>query len=583
MSYEDVAIKMASTPSPTSSKTKTINTSSRWPTKKRTLTHKQKNKKRQRATQDQLVTLEMEFNKNPTPTATVRERIAEDINMTERSVQIWFQNRRAKIKLLAKKSIETGENCDSIPESMRNYLAMHPMENAKALSGSFLGRCGISPYGNDSLMMGSEQCPQGKVVIHHLSCRSLSIGSWRRVGQNAMDLIIFYSPDKRTMTYYINNDQAGYKIEYPFSYIKNVYLENGDPDSGKPGGLVVELTRPPNFFMDSSGSGGFFQCGDFTEDQQASQTMTHYLGGHPKVLSGQLAKLVSLEPFMSRHDAFGHQQISASAPVSPSLMNRPASQPNGNAQAHVGMFQESWGVNAHRNLRGPGHKRQRSRSVPAPIDFSMFNNPMPSFYIQHPGEPHSPPNPAIFAPIPQQPNNLGSLGPNLRIDTSSGYNMEYRQYPLSATTTNSPPEFASPGFFPGPDSAALTGSSYNNTPCAVPYLSPTPIVDQGGAMIQPSASPLSYMSHPDPAIVNQSPPLSIMHRAPSADVYSMNHSFSNMSDDGNGLNEMYSKHTINIPIHSPAFMDQSVIDMDMNQLISFEDNSASLSSEDTSQ
>lgn len=35
----------------------------------------------------------MEFNKNPTPTANVRERIADEINMTERSVQIWFQNR----------------------------------------------------------------------------------------------------------------------------------------------------------------------------------------------------------------------------------------------------------------------------------------------------------------------------------------------------------------------------------------------------------------------------------------------------------------------------------------------------------
>ena len=50
------------------------------------------NQKRQRATQDQLVLLEVEFNQNPTPTAAVRERIAQEINMTERSVQIWFQN-----------------------------------------------------------------------------------------------------------------------------------------------------------------------------------------------------------------------------------------------------------------------------------------------------------------------------------------------------------------------------------------------------------------------------------------------------------------------------------------------------------
>lgn len=72
----------------------TVNgSSSRRPPRKSTLTQQQKNQKRQRATQDQLITLEVEFNKNPTPTAVVRERIAQEINMTERSVQIWFQNR----------------------------------------------------------------------------------------------------------------------------------------------------------------------------------------------------------------------------------------------------------------------------------------------------------------------------------------------------------------------------------------------------------------------------------------------------------------------------------------------------------
>lgn len=69
------------------------NANSRRPPRKSTLTQQQKNQKRQRATQDQLSTLEVEFNKNPTPTAGVRERIANEINMTERSVQIWFQNR----------------------------------------------------------------------------------------------------------------------------------------------------------------------------------------------------------------------------------------------------------------------------------------------------------------------------------------------------------------------------------------------------------------------------------------------------------------------------------------------------------
>jgi hypothetical protein len=359
-----------------------------------------------------------------------------------------------------------------------------------------------------------------------------------------MDLIIFYSPDKACMTYYINNDQAGYKIEYPFAYIKNIYLENGDMEVGKPGGLVVELNRPPNFFMDSSGSGGFFQCGDFTEDQQASSIMVHHLGGHPKVLSGQLAKLVSLDSFMTRHSPFdNHQQLSVSAPVSPTG-HRPASQPNYNAQAHVGMFQESqWGIGVHPAARGPGHKRQRSRSVPMAVDFSMFQHQMPSFLIQHPGETQPQPhNPNIFAPVPQQPNNLGPIGPNLRIDTSSGYGMEFRQYPMSAATTASPSEYvASPFYSQGPDSAALPASSFNNTPFTVPFLSPNPMVDPQH-MIQPSVSPLSFVSHGshgDPAIVDQSPPLSMMHRSASADVYGMSHDpHSNMSEDGNALNAL---------------------------------------------
>lgn len=371
------------------------------------------------------------------------------------------------------------------------------------------------------------------------------------------------------MTYYINNDQAGYKIEYPFAFIKNIFLETGDAEIGKPGGLVVELNRPPNFFMDSSGSGGFFQCGDFTEDQQASQIMVHHLGGHPKVLSGQLAKLVSLESFMNRHNPYEQQQhMSVSAPVSPTG-HRPASQPNFNAQAHVGMFQESqWGIGVHPAARGPGHKRQRSRSVPMAVDFSMFNNPMPSFLIQHSGDAqqhHQ--NHNIFAPVPQQPNNLGPLGPNLRIDTSTGYGMDFRQYPMSAATTTSPSEYASPFFSQGPDTGGLPASSYSTTPYTMPFLSPDP-----SSMAPPSVSPLSFMSHADPAIVDQSPPLSMMHRSTSADVYSMSHDPSNVSDDGSGLNEMYSKHTLNLPMHphSPAFVEQGAGDMDMNQLVQFD-------------
>ena len=42
--------------------------------------------------------LEEAFAKNPSPNAQIRDHLSEKVDMTGRSVQIWFQNRRAKEK-----------------------------------------------------------------------------------------------------------------------------------------------------------------------------------------------------------------------------------------------------------------------------------------------------------------------------------------------------------------------------------------------------------------------------------------------------------------------------------------------------
>lgn len=385
-----------------------------------------------------------------------------------------------------------------------------------------------------------------------------------------MDLVIFYSPEKACMTYYINNDSAGYKIEYPFSCIKNISLESGDspvnPGSTppKPGGLVVELNRPPNFYMDSSNSGGFYQCGDFTEDQQATQIFTHHLGGHPKVLSVQLAKLVSLESFQNRMNPFdfNHGQLTASAPVSPHL-HRPASQPNHIVRPPMGTYQENnYGMNLQPSRMG--HKRQRSRSVPVAVDFSAMGNPMPSFHVQHPSTQFTP-DPNIFAPIPQHHATQGSLGQNLRINTSSGYGVDMGHYPMSAATTGSPSEYASPSFFTTSAPSEQASSANFNAPYSLPFLSPSPMVEQQSTMTH-SASPLSNVSHADPLIADQSPPLSTMPRSSSAEMFSLQTDPSNMSDDGLLLSEMYSKQNLNLPGPSPPGMDDSNFNIPMHDM-----------------
>jgi len=56
------------------------------------------NRKRSRATPEQLAILEATFEKNTSPNSKLREVLAEKVHMSERSIQIWFQNRRAKVK-----------------------------------------------------------------------------------------------------------------------------------------------------------------------------------------------------------------------------------------------------------------------------------------------------------------------------------------------------------------------------------------------------------------------------------------------------------------------------------------------------
>ncbi|KXN70628.1 hypothetical protein CONCODRAFT_78748 [Conidiobolus coronatus NRRL 28638] len=53
--------------------------------------------KRKRITQEQLVDLLAMFEQTNTPSFEVREQLANKLNMTNREVQVWFQNRRAKV------------------------------------------------------------------------------------------------------------------------------------------------------------------------------------------------------------------------------------------------------------------------------------------------------------------------------------------------------------------------------------------------------------------------------------------------------------------------------------------------------
>ncbi|TGZ80491.1 hypothetical protein EX30DRAFT_52122 [Ascodesmis nigricans] len=540
---------------------------SRRPPRKSTLTQQQKNQKRQRATQEQLVVLEAEFDKCPTPNATTRERIAEQINMTERSVQIWFQNRRAKIKTLAKKSIETGGDCDAIPDSMRYYLATKAFESGKGF-GRFVGDGSrFSAYGG----MGGFLVPepnQTKIKTHHFHATSLTIGSWRRAAQNTMDLVVFYVLEKACMTYYIHNDSSGYKIEYPFSYIDNIELKTVEAHSPNPieqkqGHLIITLNRPPNFLMDSnSDHQGFLKVPDFTEHQQASQIFVHHLTGDASKLTNQLAKLISSDAFIHRHShatasVAVHSQIPMQMPMplyAPIPQPDPSSPHIARPASSNAMYQQEVAPAHQFHQR---HRRTRSRSVPIAIDFAQLQQNMPSFNFQ---SHHS--NDHLYAPAPQHTHHLvnAPLDSPLRIDTSANF-LDYRPgsaaYPVSATTA-SPSDYASPSLINA--SVQQQDGGYNSpSPYGLPFLSP---MADPSAMVTQSMSPMSM--GPDPIIASGSPPLAHLDTdgAVKPEMFTVYEGC--VTDD---INDLYSKHTLSASQDSPHLDEGEAVDM--HQMLHF--------------
>ncbi|KAI8387510.1 hypothetical protein BD560DRAFT_430695 [Blakeslea trispora] len=66
-------------------------------------THLDDSKKRTRVTPSQLSVLEQTFSVSATPDSKMRKQLAFKLQMPERSIQIWFQNRRAKVKMLQRR------------------------------------------------------------------------------------------------------------------------------------------------------------------------------------------------------------------------------------------------------------------------------------------------------------------------------------------------------------------------------------------------------------------------------------------------------------------------------------------------
>ncbi|CAE6364375.1 unnamed protein product [Rhizoctonia solani] len=297
-------------------------------------------RKRSRVTPEQLAHLERVFALDRSPTAARRKEISEQLGMQERQTQIWFQNRRAKAKLVESKG-RSGR--PGSPGSGRDTPPDTPPE--------------LSPgYEADLQALLHETDP-----ISIIPCTDLTIGSWHRIADRTgrHDLVAYISDVRASLTWFIHSGGHGFKMEIPISTVVNTEFTQSAPTHPGHGIASFYVSEKPIFYMEDAANGGVWQvCDDWTEGRQASHIMKHQLVGS----SIQLGH--AMRNFEARRQGLGRpMQI----PQPPMLNVQPTSHVH--QQSHMFTFPPNRTFTAT-------HGRKRSYSgPPAPIQMGDVFGP----------------------------------------------------------------------------------------------------------------------------------------------------------------------------------------------------------------
>ena len=98
-----------------------------------------------RTTPQQLRILTESFALYPKPDGMMRKQLAEQLQMSERSVQIWFQNKRAKLKTMSKLCTPSFDKSRRLNQ---NFTALYPSKSSAFASmvPAYAPECLPAPY-----------------------------------------------------------------------------------------------------------------------------------------------------------------------------------------------------------------------------------------------------------------------------------------------------------------------------------------------------------------------------------------------------------------------------------------------------
>ncbi|KAF9517010.1 hypothetical protein BS47DRAFT_592215 [Hydnum rufescens UP504] len=303
-------------------------------------------RKRGRVNPTQLAHLERAYAKDRSLDAARRKEISEALGMEERQTQIWFQNRRAKAKLLEQRArfnqLATSDSSDA-------------PQRAPALS--------LDPPAKDIKNVLQEEDP-----ISIIPCTDLFIGTWRRINSAGLDLIAYTCDTKRILTWFIHSAGVGFKMKIPYDTISVIeYQRHTTPGQDR---ASIIINKPPTFYREvTSHVGGvatkiWRPAYDWTEGAQASICTRHEIIGPAGQLAYSLRSLPGFESFPSPSLSFSSSTdtLSSISPKSPPqyLLSRPSSAGTGFKAAQI------------------KHTRARSRSSPSPLPTMTFTLDYPS-------------------------------------------------------------------------------------------------------------------------------------------------------------------------------------------------------------
>ncbi|KAI8882002.1 homeobox-domain-containing protein [Backusella circina FSU 941] len=285
-------------------------------------------RKRTHLKASQVSILQESFNNNPLPDSSVRSRLARDLSVTERTIQIWFQNRRAKARKSEVFSNNSGSQTPRYQATFRTMMTPERFEELKqdhhqqirrrprscskpepksarllesimpnrAMSEGINHTIGIKKYSH----LGQSKTPLQSV---QLPVSVLRIGSWTRfahASQQQQGLVCHANLAEREFIWKIQAEGHHFRIQLGFDHIQRLHLgQQIQLETGEwVGQIDIETQQAPLEFSmwRINQDQDWIRCGDFTEDKQASVDSIHILQGNHEAFKQVLLDLISLAP-----------------------------------------------------------------------------------------------------------------------------------------------------------------------------------------------------------------------------------------------------------------------------------------------